>query len=128
MKRILLIGAAVIAVVAGVIWWATPGTAEVEFDLVLTSDNGCIGNYPGLGLVTGVAELVLRDNDNKKVATVRMFESSATNKMSCHMVGVAEIPVLDVYHVEVHNFDKSIGAGLIDRDQVESGYVRISNP
>lgn len=128
MKRLILIGTAIIAVVAGVIWWATPSTAEVEFELRLSSDNGCIGTYPGLGVVSGSTELVLRDNDNKKVATISLYESAASNKLTCSMIGIAEIPVLDVYRAEVNNFGRVIDAGLVDRDQVESGRVRISNP
>lgn len=128
MKRLLLIGIAIIAVAAGAIWWATPSTAEVEFELRLSSDNGCIGTYPGLGVVSGSTELVLRDNDNKKVATISLYESAASNKLTCSMIGIAEIPVLDVYRAEVNNFGRVIDAGLVDRDQVESGRVRISNP
>lgn len=105
-----------------------PSTAEVEFELRLSSDNGCVGTYPGLGVVTGYTDLILRDNDNKKIATIPLYESHATNKFTCSMIGVAEIPVLDVYHAEVDNFGRVIDAGLVDRDQVENGRVRISNP
>ena len=128
MKRPVLIGVAIIAVIAVAIWWITPSTAEVEFDLILSSNTGCYGQYPGLGVVSGSANLVLRDNSNKKVATVRMSESSDSHRYSCRMTGVAKVPVLDVYRVEVDSFGRVIDAGFIDRDEVERGKVRISNP
>lgn len=129
-NNLIVIAAVAVLVIAGTAWWALnrESDVEVDFTLTFTSGVGCSFQHPQLGLVTGQVDLILRDSDDAKVATVTMHKASSGSSGDCVMIGMAEIPVKDVYRVYVDNLGTTLDAGFIDRGEVESGNVRITNP
>lgn len=115
-------------IAGGVYFWLDSRTVEAEFELRISATNGCNGSHPKYGTISGSVDLVLRDTNDKKLATVTMYDSALSNSLYCVMIGVGELPLEDVYRVQIDSVGTISDAGLVDRDEVESGSVLLINP
>lgn len=132
MNRPAWIALALVAVVAvgSLFWWTQirEVSASVDFELRISSSQGCAGTHPKYGSVYGYVDLVLRNPDDSLIAKVPLHKSAGTNSLYCVMISVADIPVKDVYRVQIDSLGTVSNGGLIDRHEIESGSVVLIDP